>query len=244
MDTSMDLPSASTNKTRDWLAVLFALVLPSLVTLAYFVWAQGSAAGVQQAVYSIAKVVQFAFPVFWVAWIQQRRLQFDLTSTRGIVLGGAFGVVIFMAGLAAYHYWLKSADFFLAGQQPIQEKIAGLGLDHAWKFIALAVFYSLFHSLLEEYYWRWFVFRQLKSLTSFGPAVMISSLGFMAHHVIVIGHYFGYFTLVTWLFSLAVAIGGAVWAWLYHRSGSLLGPWLSHLCVDVAIFTIGYEMMM
>jgi membrane protease YdiL (CAAX protease family) len=244
MDTSMDLPSASTNKTRDWLAVLFALVLPSLVTLAYFVWAQGSEAGVQQAVYSVAKIVQFAFPVFWVAWIQRRRPRFDLTSSRGVVLGGAFGVVIFVASLAVYHYWLKSADFFLASQQPIQEKIAGLGLDHAWKSIALAVFYSLFHSLLEEYYWRWFVFRQLKSLTSFGPAVMISSLGFMAHHVIVIGHYFGYFTLVTWLFSLAVAIGGAVWAWLYHRSGSLLGPWLSHLCVDAAIFTIGYEMMM
>jgi len=199
---------------------------------------------VQQAVYSVAKIVQFAFPVFWVAWIQRRRPRFDLTSSRGVVLGGAFGVVIFVASLAVYHYWLKSADFFLASQQPIQEKIAGLGLDHAWKSIALAVFYSLFHSLLEEYYWRWFVFRQLKSLTSFGPAVMISSLGFMAHHVIVIGHYFGYFTLVTWLFSLAVAIGGAVWAWLYHRSGSLLGPWLSHLCVDVAIFTIGYEMMM
>lgn len=234
----------TTVKTCDWCAVLFALFLPSLVTLTYFVWAQGSAASVQQTIYALAKVIQFAFPVFWVAKIQRQKLQFDLTSSRGVLLGGIFGVVVFLAGLVVYHTWLKSADFFLTGQQPMQEKIAGLGLDSAWKFVALGVFYSLVHSLLEEYYWRWFVFRQLKSLLPLWPAVVISALGFMAHHVIVIGHYFGYFTLVTWLFSFAVAIGGAFWAWLYHRSGSLLGPWLSHLLIDAAIFTIGYNIAM
>ncbi|MCG8449087.1 MAG: CPBP family intramembrane metalloprotease [Pirellulales bacterium] len=216
-------------------------MLPSFVTLAYFVWAQGSAASVQQTVYAIAKVVQFAFPVFWVAKIQRQKLQFDLTSSRGVMLGGIFGAVVFFAGLVVYHSWLKSADFFLIGQQPMQEKIAGLGLDSAWKFVALGVFYSLVHSLLEEYYWRWFVFGQLKALVSLRLAIVISALGFMAHHVIVIGTYFGFFTLTTWLFSLAVAFGGVFWAWLYHRSGSLLGPWLSHLLVDAAIFTIGYE---
>ena len=231
----------SSANTRDWCEIFFALMLPSLVTLAYFVWAQGSEAGVQQAVYAIAKVVQFAFPVIWVAWIQRQRLQFDLSSSRGILLGGVFGAVVFAIGFTAYHSWLKTADFFVAGQQPMQEKIADLGLEQAWQFIALGMFYSLFHSLLEEYYWRWFVFGQLKRLTTLGPAVVISSLGFMTHHVIVIGSYFGYFTLATWLFSLAVALGGAFWAWLYHRSGSLLGPWLSHLLVDAAIFTIGYD---
>ena len=31
-----------------------------------------------------------------------------------------------------------------------------------------------------------------------------------------------------------------MWAWLYHRSGSLLGPWLGHALVDAAIF-VGYH---
>jgi membrane protease YdiL (CAAX protease family) len=43
--------------------------------------------------------------------------------------------------------------------------------------------------------------------------------------------------------SLGVAVGGAVWARLYDRSGSLLGPWLSHLLVDAAIFFVGYELL-
>jgi hypothetical protein len=40
-----------------------------------------------------------------------------------------------------------------------------------------------------------------------------------------------------------VAIGGAVWALVYQQSKSLLGPWLSHLFVDAAIFAIGWDLM-
>jgi membrane protease YdiL (CAAX protease family) len=43
--------------------------------------------------------------------------------------------------------------------------------------------------------------------------------------------------------SLCVALGGVFWAWLYHRSGSLLGPWLSHALVDLAVMAIGYAML-
>lgn len=231
----------STNKTRDWIAVVFALILPSLVTLAYFIWAKGSAAAVQQTVYAVAKVIQFAFPVVWVAFIQRNGLKFGLKSTRGVGLGLLFGLATFVAALALYHGWLKSTEFFLVGREAMLEKISDLGVTESWKFIALGVFYSLIHSLLEEYYWRWFVFRQLKCLISLWPAIVISSLGFMAHHVIVIGTYFGFFSAATWLLSLAVAVGGVFWAWLYHRTDSLLGPWVSHLIIDAAIFIMGYD---
>ncbi|MBD15905.1 MAG: hypothetical protein CMJ72_12210 [Planctomycetaceae bacterium] len=236
--------AGSTNVARDWCAVLFALALPSLVTLTYFIWAQDSTASIQQSVYSIAKVVQFAFPVVFVVWIQKQRLQFDLNLPRGMMLGGVFGLIVFIAGLTIYRFFLESSDFFLVGQQRIQEKIVSMGLEQTWKFIAMGTFYCLIHSLLEEYYWRWFAFRQLNSLVTLRAAIMISALGFMAHHVIVLGHFFGYFSLATGLFSVAVAIGGVFWAWLYHRSGSLLGPWLSHLLIDAAIFTIGYDIAM
>jgi len=52
-----------------WAAGVFALVLPTFVTLAYFVWAESFSASVQQTIYSVAKIVQFGFPAFWVCWI-------------------------------------------------------------------------------------------------------------------------------------------------------------------------------
>ena len=40
-----------------------------------------------------------------------------------------------------------------------------------------------------------------------------------------------------------VATGGAVWAWLYERTGSLWAAWLSHLLVDTAIMAVGYDLV-
>ncbi|NOY28596.1 MAG: CPBP family intramembrane metalloprotease [Planctomycetes bacterium] len=235
----------SKNPTRSgsWAAVVFALVLPTFVTLAYFVWAESFSAGVQQSTYAIAKVVQFGFPVFWVCWICRQRLRLWPTSSEGIGVGIVFGLVVAVAMFALYHGWLKSSDLYANAEGVIRQKITGMELDRPWKFIALGVFYSLFHSLLEEYYWRWFVFGQLRGLVRFWPAVAISSFGFMAHHVIVVGAYFGMASLETWLISFSIALGGAFWSWLYHRSGSLVGPWLSHLLVDSAIFVIGYDIV-
>lgn len=231
----------SSSTRRDWFAVLFAIGLPTLVTLAYFVWSEGFDAGVQQAIYGVAKVVQFGFPIVWVWAVQRQRPRIWPLTSRGVGLGIAFGLAVLAAALGLYHGWLKSAEFFTAGIGSMQDKISDLGLDSPGKFAALGIFYSLCHSLLEEYYWRWFVFAQLKRLVSLWSAILISSLGFMAHHVLVVGEFFGYGSPLTWLLSLAVATGGVFWAWLYHRSGSLLGPWLSHAVVDAAIFVIGYD---
>jgi membrane protease YdiL (CAAX protease family) len=127
--------------------------------------------------------------------------------------------------------------------KPIRAKIEGFGVDTLWAYAALGVFYSLIHSFLEEYYWRWFVFAQLRRLVTVPMAVVISSLGFMAHHVLLLGTFFGWDSPLTWTFSVAVAIGGAVWAWLYHRFDSLYPVWLGHLLVDAGIFWIGYDLM-
>jgi membrane protease YdiL (CAAX protease family) len=31
--------------------------------------------------------------------------------------------------------------------------------------------------------------------------------------------------------------------WLYHRSGSLLAPWVSHALVDAALVVIGWDVL-
>ncbi len=233
-------PANESNRGQ-WAAIVFALALPSLVTLAYFVWAEQFAGMVQQVVYSLAKVVQFGFPVVWVCWVLKERPRWQQPITRGLFVGVLFGLVVAGAMMALYFAWLQSADFFQQAATEIRGKINDLQVDARWKFALLGVFYSLIHSLLEEYYWRWFVFGQLKKVVPLGSAVVISSLGFMAHHVIVLADFFGSTSPVTWLFSLSIAVGGAFWAWLYHRSGSLLGPWMGHLLVDAAIFAIGYQ---
>jgi membrane protease YdiL (CAAX protease family) len=61
--------------------------------------------------------------------------------------------------------------------------------------------------------------------------------------VLVLSTYFGWWTAPTLLLSAAVAVGGAFWAWLYARTGSLYGSWLSHAIVDAGIFAVGYALL-
>ena len=58
-----------------------------------------------------------------------------------------------------------------------------------------------------------------------------------------LGTYFGWDSFWTYFFSLATAVGGAFWAWLYERSGSIYGPWASHLLMDAGIFGLGYDLI-
>ena len=119
---------------------------------------------------------------------------------------------------------------------------AGLGFDSPGAYVGLGIFYSLIHSFMEEYYFRWFVFGRLRHLIRFAPAALVSALAFMAHHVIVLYVFFGA-SIHTLFLSLCIAVGGVIWAWQYERSRSLLGSWMSHLLVDAGIFLVGYHML-
>lgn len=232
----------------EWWSLAFALAFPTLVTWVYFVALADSSPALQKSAYAIGKVIQFGLPIVWVLWIRRETAPAEHPSLYaqlwGLVLGGAFGLLILGAILGIYYGVLEPAGFFGdAIKNEIKGKLHGFGIAHTFQYLVLALFYCVVHSLLEEYYWRWFVFRALRQRLSLAPAAIISGLGFMAHHVLVLGKYFGWDSPATYLFSLGVAIGGGIWACLYDRTKSLLGPWLSHALVDAAIFIIGYHLV-
>lgn len=228
---------------RDVAAVTFAVFFPSLITWIYFVTLAHSVASTQQSAYSVGKFIQFSFPVFWVFLVQKSRPRWKGAEKKDLALALGFGLFVGAGMLMLYHFVLAPSEWLVRPESEVRAKVSGIGIHHLWEYFALAIFYSLFHSLLEEYYFRWFVFGQLRNLLPVVPAIVISSLAFMAHHVIVLGTYFGWISFATLFFSLCIAVGGAVWAWMYEKSGSLLGPWLSHLLVDAAIFLVGYSMI-
>ncbi|MBI3862219.1 MAG: CPBP family intramembrane metalloprotease [Planctomycetia bacterium] len=233
-----------TNSTRrDLLAVLFALTFPTLLTIVYFILLADRHSTLQLGAYAVGKAIQFLFPVVWVFWIQRGRPAWKRPLARDLAAGIGVGLVLLIAALFLYHLWLKPAGLFDAPAVAVRAKAGGLGIGSVPVFVATAIFYCAVHSLAEEYFWRWFVFAQIRRLTSFPAAAAVSALGFMAHHVFVLEVYFGWNSPLTWLFSLAVAAGGVIWAWMYEKTGSLYGIWASHALVDAAIFIIGYDLL-
>lgn len=228
------------------------MLYPTLFTWVYFVALQEHSTVLQQLAYALGKGLQFGFPVVWVYRFARRPWpplwadpSFTATSgvfspRGGVIAGVSFGLVVAIAIVGLYHLLPADAVWFVQARRAIQGKVTDLGISSAGKFLALGLFYSLVHSAAEEYYWRWFVFRGLTAIVTRPQALVLSSLGFMAHHVILLGTFTGYAHPATWLGSAAVAVGGFCWAWLYDRSGRLFGPWLSHLLVDAALFYVGY----
>ncbi len=222
---------------------IFGLMLPTFVTLIYFVGLASAAAETQQLAYGLCKAFQFLFPLIWVCIILREPIRLPENPRSGLAAGIGFGLMISLAMVALYFLWLKPRGLLESAGVEVGHKVHGFGVNGVGKFIAMSAGYSLVHAFLEEYYWRWFVFRRMQLWTSLSTAVIVSSLGFMAHHVLVLSVYFGWSNPLTYFFSVSVAVGGAVWAILYHRSGNILAPWLSHLLVDASIFLIGFFMV-
>ena len=226
----------------DQTIVGIALVLPTIVTWVYFILLNDAPELLQKAAYSVGKLIQFALPVVWVCLIRRERQNLNRPSAWSLITGALFGLLV-AAAMYLLFVVLKQRGILVQPIAAVRAKIESFGVSSPEKFAVLAIFYSAFHSLLEEYYWRWFVFGQLSRSCRLPAAIIISGAGFAAHHILVLSLYFGWASPLTWLFSLAIAIGGAFWAWLYRASDSLAAPWLSHALVDAAIFAFGYQIL-
>jgi membrane protease YdiL (CAAX protease family) len=234
-------------RARDLVALLAAMAFPSIMSWIEFWVLPGDGTETNASlkiVFGLGKVVQFSFPVLYV-WLYCREpIRRQRWNRRGLGLGIAFAAVVAAGAFGLYYLLLKDIGVFADTPAKLHHWLTEFHAATPATFVVMALFVSVLHSFLEEYYWRWFVFGRLQRLLPWGVAIAVSSLAFMSHHVLVLAYYLpGQFWIAAAPFSLCVAAGGVFWAWLYHRTGSLFATWISHLLVDSAIMMIGYDML-
>ncbi|PKO14865.1 hypothetical protein CVU37_13860 [candidate division BRC1 bacterium HGW-BRC1-1] len=219
--------------------LLLAALLPTVAAWLYFVhWAE---APFVRTLYSGSKVVQFAIPVAWLLIMHQTEYWVRRPRVSGVGSALAFGLAAGLAIIVAYAAWLRNVAALGDFPELIYARLTALGLATPARYIGMALFLSVIHAFLEEYYWRWFFCAHVKWHASRWWAIMMSSVAFTAHHVIVVACFLPPGSwLLTAAFSLPVLAGGMFWAWHYTRHNSLVAVWLSHMLIDVAIMTVGY----
>jgi uncharacterized protein len=236
-------------KAERWVLAV-AMLLPTVAAAIYFVGLSPSGNGVPetnhllQVAYGISKLIQFSFPVFWLGLVDPAALGVRQISSRGTMTGIAFGLAVALLIWGLYGMDLADSTLFEGVAARIRVKLSEFGIATPARFLVLAGFLCVIHSLLEEYYWRWFVYGRLRRYVSQFPGLVVAGLAFMAHHVVVLWVYFpDRFWRAVLPFSLGIAVGGIFWAWLFERSRSLVGPWISHLIVDAALMAVGYDLL-
>lgn len=223
----------STDRRQAWIALLLLVPIPSLGVLAGMLWLPES--GVGQALFGLSKLWIVLLPLIWRKFVEKHPLSLSPATQGGwgpaLWTGIAIALLIFGAFLLVRQLgWIDEAM--------VRERAELTGLAQPAVFIGAALYWITINSLLEEYVWRWFVFRQFEKVVGGKLAVVASALGFTLHHVFAVGLQFDW--RVTVLASTGVFAGGLIWSWLYLRFRSVWPCWLSHAIVDVPIFVAGW----
>ncbi|MCI0380625.1 MAG: CPBP family intramembrane metalloprotease [Gemmataceae bacterium] len=242
------IPADNKSKaTRDLAVLLCAMLFPSVMSLVEFWVLPGSTlagSDVLKGVFFAGKIAQFGLPLLYVWLTEREQIRWARPDRRGMALAVGLAAVVAAGVFILYFLLLKDTPVLAHTGEKVHHWLSEFHASTPAAFLTMALFIAVFHSFLEEYYWRWFVFGWLQRYLPLPAAIAVSSLAFMSHHVLVLGFYLpGYFWTAAVPFSICVAVGGGVWAWMYHRYGNLYAPWICHLLVDVAIMTVGYDMV-
>lgn len=228
------------SRARALLALLLLVPVPMVGVLAAMYVPATKGTGLGQGIYAASKVWILVLPLAWRVWIERERLSVSPVRKGGLGVGLLTGV-----GLAA----AIAGGYLLLGRAWVDvERVQGVaaenGLTSPGFYLGLAMYLTLINSALEEYVWRWFVFRRCEIV--FGgraawAAVALAGLFFTVHHTFSLAAMFDW--RVTLLGSAGVFAGGAVWSGLYLKYRSVWPGWVSHVLADVAVFWAGYELI-
>ncbi|HUF63431.1 MAG TPA: CPBP family glutamic-type intramembrane protease [Verrucomicrobiales bacterium] len=224
------------------LALGLAMTLPWVASLFYFVWWSGHP--VSRLIYGATKVFTLVWPLAALWWLRGKKPWMEIRFPdagrlwRSAPLGVATACVV-MGLMVALLKGTPLGDMARAEAPQLREQIAEFGMiEH---YILFGVFLAVLHSAVEEYYWRWFVFGNLRRFWPGWRAHAAAAVAFSAHHYVVTSQFFS--APLALFLGTAVGVGGLMWSVMYARQGTLAGAWISHLLIDAGILAVGHGLV-
>lgn len=107
-------------------------------------------------------------------------------------------------------------------------------------FVFIAIYITFGNSLLEEFYFRGFIFLNIYKTKYKKLAYLFSSLLFAVYHVGIFMLWFEFW--ITLLALLGLFIIGLVLNWLNTKSNNFLNSWVLHILADIGVMLIGFYM--
>ena len=224
----------ATNRRHALIALLLLAPIPSFGVIMAMVVAPGA---VGKSIFTVAKIWLLVFPAAWYLLVEKGRPSWSPPRRGGLAVGAASGAAV--AGIIVVGAWLVGIQHM--DLAPLRTEVQKMGLDTVLPYLAGAAGWTFVNSLMEEYVYRWFIFRQCEALMKGWAAVIASAAIFTVHHVIAVSQYLD--PLLTVLASAGVFAGSVVWSWLYMRYRSIWPGWISHVLADMAVFGVGWFLL-
>ncbi len=155
---------------------------------------------------------------------------------RGFLVSLALGVGVYALILGGYFLVSKIFDF----SDIVSNLSQNAGVTKR-NFLFVSLYISFVNSLLEEFFFRGFIFTNLRRTVNRPFAHAFSALVFSLYHVAMM---LGWFSpLLFILILMGLVIGGIAFNYLNQRLETIYGSWLVHMFANFAINTIGFLLM-
>ena len=163
-------------------------------------------------------------------------LQFLRPKKKGLLPAIALGIGIY--GVILGGYFLLSPFFDFSQIAGALTTNAGVTKEN---FLYVSLYISFANSFLEEFFFRGFVFTNLKRLSGRGLAYLFSAAAFSLYHVAMM---IGWFSPALFLMVMAgLLAGGMIFNWLNEKLDTIYCSWLTHMFANFAINTIGFMLL-
>ena len=195
-----------------------------------------------KAAFAAAKVTLMLIPLVWLLRVERRRPAIPRWSHRGMLAAHLTGILIFI--IIALGYALVGRHWIDA--DAMRAQVESNGLATPLLFLLGALYWCTINSMLEEYFWRWFIGERLRDILPRSAAgdlasALLSALLFTLHHIVAMSMLVDART--TAAASAGVFVGGFIWSLLYLRHRNIYAGWVSHVYADIIIFYLGYRII-
>lgn len=187
---------------------------------------------------SIIKVLMFlVLPMLYTLYDKNIKVSdnFKIKSMKELSYSLILGIGVYLVILITY-FILK--DFIdLSNIIEMLDKDASVNKDN---FLRIALYISFVNSLLEEFFFRGFLFLNLKRISGRSFAYIISALLFSLYHVAIMGNWFNPILFIVAMIGLFT--GALIFNYLNEKSGNIFNSWIVHMMANLSINTVGLMM--
>jgi membrane protease YdiL (CAAX protease family) len=179
-------------------------------------------------------VVHFGVPLAWErSWKKAFVTPFKIEDRKKTLIWSVGGGAVAF-GIIYLFYFLLQDQF---DPELMRAEINNLYPVTPTMYVAVGLVISVVNPLLEEFYWRGFLYRKFAER---GGGIWIGVL-FALHHYIIFKTWFDPLTLSIALVGLAIV--GVLFNWLYKKTGNVWACLITHAFADLAIILIGYQIL-
>lgn len=187
---------------------------------------------------SAIKIALFMIVPLVASRIDRSILYLPLLSPKkkGLLFAALLGIAVYGVIVGAYFLLSPFFDF---------SKIAGALTENAGvtaeNFLYVSLYISFVNSFLEEFFFRGFIFQNLKNHGGRVAAYLISAISFSLYHVAMM---IGWFSVAPFiLVMVGLILGGIIFNFLNEKLDTIYCSWLTHMFANFAINTIGFMLL-